>query len=182
MGESEPAALERSERAPSRCADPPRGAAGLSGLALATTVIVVAEVLVAGAIIANDWYEYTHPTVYGGPAGSPSIGGGIESNPGLVPMGAPSCGGGGADGGGGDAGRKPLSFDSRQVGQKFGEHFSDEPGFQTPEQYQELANQIYGDPDAVVSTATNGDLLYQVGRNILWVTPEGFFRSLYQAF
>jgi hypothetical protein len=46
----------------------------------------------------------------------------------------------------------------------------------------DLANEIHNDPNAIVSTASNGDTLYQVGNNILRVTPLGRFRSLYQAY
>ncbi len=53
------------------------------------------------------------------------------------------------------------------------------PGYQNPQQYRDLANAIFGDPNTVLSTASNGDTLYQVGNNILRVSPNGAFVSLY---
>lgn len=72
-----------------------------------------------------------------------------------------------------------LSVESQQLGHKFGEHLGDLPGYQTPQQYLDLANSIYNDANAIVSSASNGDTLYQVGDNILRVGPNGSFVSLY---
>jgi hypothetical protein len=66
-----------------------------------------------------------------------------------------------------------------QLGQKFGEHMSDDPGYGSPEAYADLARSIYNNPNAVASIASNGDTLLQVGSNILRLQPDGSFRSLY---
>jgi len=125
----------------------------------------------AGGVIAHDLYEYTHPTIVCSASGGGGLGGG---------GGPPPVTSGGGDGS--DAGQNPLSFDPQQLGHKFGEHMGDLPGYQTPQEYQNLANSIYNNPNAAVSSAPNGDTLYQLDNDILRVGPNGSFVSLYPSY
>lgn len=71
-------------------------------------------------------------------------------------------------------------MDSKQLGQKFGQHMDPNiPGYQTPQQYRDLADQIYNDPNATRTVLPNGETQIQSGNNLLRVAPDGSFRSLY---
>ena len=79
-----------------------------------------------------------------------------------------------------------LPCTSKQFGKKFGEHMdANRPGYRTPQEYRELANQIYNDPNAtrVVYPADSpiypGETQITSGGNVLRLDPHGNFRSLY---
>jgi len=79
-----------------------------------------------------------------------------------------------------DAAENQLPIDDQQLGDKFGSHMdANTPGYQTPQQYRDLANQIYNDPNATTTVLPNGETHMLSGNNLLRIAPDGTFRSLY---
>lgn len=84
-------------------------------------------------------------------------------------------------------GEGDLSASSRQIGRKFGEHRdANTPGYRTPEEYRNLANDIYKDPSATRTDFPfdarryRGETHIQRGNDLLRLDASGKFLSLYR--
>jgi len=69
---------------------------------------------------------------------------------------------------------------------KFGQHMDlSLPGYQTPQQYLQLAQDIFGSPDSIVTEFPKdaplypGETHFELDGNLLRLDPLGNFRSLY---
>jgi len=69
--------------------------------------------------------------------------------------------------------------DSKQVGKKWGKHKSDYPGMKDYEDYEEYAQEVFDNPDKIIYDEENGEYIYQNGNDILRVSEDGDFISLY---
>lgn len=73
-----------------------------------------------------------------------------------------------------------LPIDNKQLGKKFGSHRDPNlPGYRTRQEYRDLANKIYNDPNAARTVLPNGKIQIQLGNDLLRIAPDGKFRSLY---
>jgi RHS repeat-associated protein len=85
---------------------------------------------------------------------------------------------------------KSCPGSNRQFGKKFGEHVdANRPGYRTPQEYRDLANQLYNDPAATRTTYPDDADMYpgethilDSEGNLLRLDPQGNFRSLYPMF
>jgi hypothetical protein len=83
--------------------------------------------------------------------------------------------------------QKSCPGNSKQFGKKFGEHFDpNNPGYRTPQEYRDLADQLYNDPNAQRTTFANDASQYpgethitDGNGNLLRLDSQGNFRSLY---
>jgi len=73
-----------------------------------------------------------------------------------------------------------------QFGRKFGEHMDPErSGYRSPEEYRNLADEIFNDPSSKVTRYAQdaaryaGETHYERGGDLLRLDPSGNFRSLY---
>ena len=69
--------------------------------------------------------------------------------------------------------------DSKQIGKKWGKHKEDYPEMEDSEEYKEYAQEVHDNPDRIIHDEENGEYIYQKGEDILRVTEEGEFISLY---
>ncbi len=53
------------------------------------------------------------------------------------------------------------------------------PGYRNPQEYRDLASEIYNDLSAARTVLPNGEIQIQLGNDLLRLTPDGKFRSLY---
>lgn len=82
--------------------------------------------------------------------------------------------------------REELKVSDRQLGKKFGEHRDPRRvGYRTAEEYRTLAEDIFRDPQSVKTVFPRdapkyaGETHFQRGHELLRLSPEGEFRSLY---
>lgn len=80
------------------------------------------------------------------------------------------------------------SPDDAQLGKKFGEHWNkSKPGYRNPQEYRQLAKDVYHDPQSVRTTFPNdapkyrGETHIQRGDDLLRLDSDGNFRTLYPA-
>ena len=124
--------------------------------------------------------------------------------PTIVPIGSSSCDGplsglqipglacgpefgGGFGGAGGFGGGKQLPMSDQQLGRKFGEHMdASREGYRNYQEYRDLANRIYNDPNAMWTSHPWDAPLYRgevhiidKQGNLLRLDVDGNFRSLY---
>ena len=71
-----------------------------------------------------------------------------------------------------------IYFDSQQLGIKFGKHMSDYPGY-THTSYQAYAEDVFANPDSIIYDAEKNEYYYIHGNDLLRVSPDGYFISLY---
>ena len=69
--------------------------------------------------------------------------------------------------------------DSKQVGKKWGKHKEDYPEMEDYDDYEEYAQVVHDNPDKIIHDEENGEYIYQKGDDILRVTEDGDFVSLY---
>ena len=83
---------------------------------------------------------------------------------------------------GGSSGFGPLeniNIDDKQLGTKWGKHRYDYPDLDNFEEYKQLANNVFSDPDKIIWDSVNQEYLYIKGSDLLRVQPSGNFVSLY---
>lgn len=72
-----------------------------------------------------------------------------------------------------------LNINSQQLGQKWGKHRYDYPDLTSYTEYEQLAKDIFSNPDKIILDSVNGEYLYIQGENLLRITLDGEFVSLY---
>jgi RHS repeat-associated protein len=83
----------------------------------------------------------------------------------------------------------PVPGSDSQFGHKYGEHMDpDLPGYRTPEEYRQRANDLYNDPDATKTQVPDedgqlhkGETVITDGKDVLRLDQDGKFRSMYPA-
>ncbi len=86
---------------------------------------------------------------------------------------------GGVGGGTGLETPDAVSFDSKQLGKKWGKHKIDYPDMINYTDYQDYINEVFNKPDQIIYDATNKEYLYIKGDDLLRVGEGGEFISLY---
>lgn len=82
-------------------------------------------------------------------------------------------------------GHRELDYDAKQLGKKFGKHRFDYPNLKSHNDYYQLANDIYNNPNATVyqypmdAPHYQGEIHYLYNGNLLRLDSNGKFRSLY---
>ena len=80
------------------------------------------------------------------------------------------------------SGGKPpdkVTFDSKQLGAKWGEHMKDYPKLKSHSNYKSLANNIFKKPETIIFDSKNKEWYYLKGNDLLRLKPNGDFISLY---
>lgn len=72
-----------------------------------------------------------------------------------------------------------LNIDSQQLGKKWGKHKYDHPELSSYTEYEQFAKDIFNNPDKIILDSTNGEYFYIKGNDLLRVTLDGDFISLY---
>jgi len=72
-----------------------------------------------------------------------------------------------------------ISFDNKQLGQKWGEHMKDYPNLNSYQDYKNLANNIFINPNRIIFDAANSEYYYLKGNDLLRLSTSGDFISLY---
>lgn len=72
-----------------------------------------------------------------------------------------------------------LKFDSQQLGGKWGKHRYDYPELTSYKEYEQLARTVFNNPDKIVFCGSNQEYLYIRGNELLRVTFNGEFVSMY---
>lgn len=72
-----------------------------------------------------------------------------------------------------------VSYDSKQIGCKWGKHKTDYPNMKDYTDYQNYADTVFYEPDQIVYDAVNKEYLYIKGIDLLRISEIGEFISLY---
>ena len=71
-----------------------------------------------------------------------------------------------------------CNISSKQFGKKWGKHKTDYPDLSMDE-YKNLIDDVFKSPDKIIQDVENNEFLYLKGNNLLRVTNNGEFVSLY---
>jgi len=72
-----------------------------------------------------------------------------------------------------------LSIQDSQLGKKWGKHKFDYPNMKSYNEYKNLAQEVFSNPDKIVIDTKNGEYYYIKGNDLLRITIDGDFVSLY---
>lgn len=72
-----------------------------------------------------------------------------------------------------------LTIKDSQLGKKWGKHKFDYPNMKSYNEYKKLAQDVFSNPDKIVFDAKNGEYYYIKGSDLLRVSTDGDFVSLY---
>ena len=80
--------------------------------------------------------------------------------------------------GGGKETPSEYNISSKQFGKKWGKHKIDYPDL-SMEEYRDLIDDVFKNPDKIIRDVDNNEFLYLKGENLLRITENGDFVSLY---
>ena len=72
-----------------------------------------------------------------------------------------------------------YNISSKQFGKKWGKHKMDYPEMKNMSEYKELIDDVFRNPDRIIEDIENNEFLYIKGDNLLRLTNDGSFVSLY---
>ncbi len=90
-------------------------------------------------------------------------------------------GSGGSGTGGGSRTKITIDFtiDSKQLGEKWGKHKYDYTELNSFIEYEQLAKDVFNNPDKIILDSVNKEYLYVKGDGLLRIQLDGSFVSLY---
>lgn len=72
-----------------------------------------------------------------------------------------------------------INFDDKQLGKKWGKHKTDYPNMKDYTEYKQYARDVFDKPDKIIYDSKNQEYLYIKGDDLLRVSENGDFISLY---
>lgn len=72
-----------------------------------------------------------------------------------------------------------VIFNSKQLGQKWGKHKFDYTDLKSHNEYKNLAEEVFNNPEKIIHDSSNGEYYYTRGQDLLRLKENGDFVSLY---
>ena len=73
-----------------------------------------------------------------------------------------------------------INIDSKQLGKKWGKHKFDYPNLNSFDEYKNLIDEVFNNPNKIVYDSVKKEYSYIKGDNLLRIEVNGNFISLYQ--